>query len=216
MSFTALFLFFFGAIGVFNGLLVSLYFLFKKEGDRKSLLFGFFLFFISERAFRGLIYFFASQLPSLYSKFDPISFMFIGPFLFMYITSNLESSSIFSKYWKPHFIFWLVVAITVYYLFPFLEDPQFWKKYVLTSINFQWLFYMICSIVALTNEKAQSSGKVSLSKPISRWLQLLLLSVFWLVVDFLLLAQRDFWFRTNCVYNNFLLIFHLLPSQQEN
>ncbi len=177
MSFTSLFLFFFGAIGVFNSFLVSLYFIFKKGKLKSNLLFGLFLFFISERALRSLIYFFSSALPNPYSKSDAVTFMFIGPFLFLYVISVINPGSKLVNLWRYHGLFWAIITTIALFKFPFLEDPIFWKKYILTGINLQWLIYILVSLILLINKLYYSKSNTEKYNVTNHWLLLLIASV---------------------------------------
>ena len=177
MSFTSLFLFFFGAIGIFNSFLTSLYFIFKKGKQKSNLFLGLFLFFISERALRSLIYFFAPQLPNAYSKSDAITFIFIGPFLFLYVLSIIKPTSKIVTYWKPHILCWVIVSTILIFKFPFLEDPIFWKKYILSSVNFQWLLYILSSGIIVFRYINQLPSAKEQRHPLNLWLILFLLSI---------------------------------------
>ena len=183
MSFSSLFLFFFGAIGVFNSFLVSLYFIFKKTQNQLStLFFGLFLLFFSERAFRSLIYFFSDVTPNAYSKFGPITFLFIGPFLLLYVVSEIQPKSKMISFWKYHIAFWFTSAIALHIIYPFRTDPIFYKAYILKAINMQWLVYTIISGLCLV--KYMRTVKPG-SK--TRWFSLLIGSVIvmWLIYFFI-------------------------------
>ena len=120
MNYTDQLLFFFGAIGVFNSILVSLYFIFvKKPKVNTNILFGIFLLFLSERALRALVYFFSDSNANGYSSFGPITFIFIGPFLFHYVMSALKINLPYKKFIYGHISFWVLVAIGLHFFMPF-------------------------------------------------------------------------------------------------
>lgn len=178
MNFTSQILFFFGAIGVFNSFLISLYFIiFKKIKSRSHLLFGLFLLFLSERALRSLIYFFSPSIPNMYSKSDPIAFIFIGPFLLLYLLSVLKPDSILVRYWKHYISIWLLLAIGTYFMFPFKSDPLFWKKNILTTINIQWLAHILFSGAVFYKHLKGVLSKKEKVLPINLWIGFLLFSV---------------------------------------
>ncbi len=186
MNYTTQFLFFFGAIGVFNSFLLGIYFVFfRKKGQQSDVFFGFFLLFLSERAFRALVYFFSDKISTSYGSFDPLSFMFIGPFLFLYVLSALDIT--IKKTWKYHILIWLVTAVVLFFAFPFTDDAIFWKKYILRAINLQWLVYIILSgYLLFIKYKEKQSNKVA-QGVIIQWLRLLLLGVLllWLIYFFI-------------------------------
>ena len=183
MSYSSLFLFFFGAIGVFNSFLVSLYVLFKKkENQLSNILFGLFLVFLSERAFRSLIYFFSDITPNAYSKFGPITFLFIGPFLLLYVMSVIQPKSKIVSFWKYHIILWVVLAIALHIIYPFRTDPIFYKAYILKAINFQWLAYTLFSGLCLFNYTRNNAQDNK-----TRWLFFLICGtlLLWLIYFFI-------------------------------
>ncbi len=185
MNYTSLFLFFFGAIGVFNSFLISVNFLFFKNLKKLSnTLFGLFLLFLSERALRSLIYFFSDITPNSYSKFGPITFLFIGPFLLLYIVSVVRPESKIVKFWKHHILLWIIIAIILHVVFPFRNDPVFYKKYILKGINLQWLSYIIISGFLVYRYLRTNPEKTKEDKIKRAWLVLLLVLVLWLIYFF--------------------------------
>ena len=188
MNFTSLFLFFFGAVGVFNSFLVGLYFVkYKKPKQLSSLLFGIFLLFLSERAFRSLIYFFSDISPNGYSKFGPITFLFIGPFLLLYVLSVLKPTHKILRHWKLYIAFWAVFAAALHIIFPFRSDPIFYKAYILKAINFQWLIHILISAVLTFNQIKSIDSKKEKLESKNIWLFLLLIAVLslWLTYFFI-------------------------------
>lgn len=186
MSFTSLFLFFFGAIGVFNSFLISFYFIFKKGKQKSNLLFGLFLFFISERALRSLIYFFSPALPNFYTQSEAISFVFIGPFLLLYVVSIVKPKSKLINNLMYYIFAWILIATTSHILFPFKGNQVSWTKYILFAINMQWLCHILISGLLFFIYINKLSSKSKKKHPINLWIGLLLLSVtiLWLLYFF--------------------------------
>ncbi len=189
MNFTTLFLFFIGAVGVFNSLILSIYFLFFiKPKQITNILFGFFLLFFSERVLRSLVYFFNHyDLSNAYSRFEPVSFVFIGPFLFLYVVSVIKPSSKVVVLWKYHILFWVFIVIGIHFIFPYPDDPMFWKKYILKSINIQWLMYLSISAWFVFKQVKNTQYKQQKLTPIQLWIILLLIAVLilWLIYFFI-------------------------------
>ncbi len=186
MSFTSLFLFFFGAIGVFNSFLISLYFILKRGKQKSNLLFGLFLFFISERALRSLIYFFSPALPNFYTQSEAISFVFIGPFLLLYVVSIVKPKSKLISKWVYYILAWILIALTSHLLFPFKGNQVSWTKYILFSINMQWLCHILISGWLFFIHISKLPSKNERKHPINLWIVLLLISVtlLWLLYFF--------------------------------
>jgi len=187
MDYTSQILFFFGAIGVFNSILISLYFIFiKKPVHFSNRLFGLFLLFLSERALRSLIYFFSDTTSNAYSTFGPITFIFIGPFLFFYVISALKPGSRIISYWKYHILFWIATALGIHFIYPFRADPIFWKRNILVAINIQWLLYLLASIYVLFKSKEGEQEKTDYFSGVKLWILCLLSStlILWTIFFF--------------------------------
>jgi len=194
MNFIPQILFFLGAIGVFNSVIMSLYFIFVTKSKRFSNRFlGLFLFFLSERVLKSLVYFFSSSIPNEYSRFGPITFLFIGPFLYFYIRSITRPSDHKNSYWKFHLILWTLIALSIHFIFPFKEDPIFWKRYILLAINFQWLFYIIISFYISKNLLKEVFRNKLSSLELQYWLLFILVctSILWLLFYFFILIRNN-------------------------
>ncbi len=188
MDFTAQILFLFGGIGVFNSVLISVYFLFsKKSRPITNVLFGFFLLFLSERVLKSLIYFFSDVAPNGYVTFGPVTFLLIGPFLFLYINSRLKFTPKIHKNWKLHILGWVAVAFGMHLIYPFKGDPVFWKNYILPGINLQWLGYLIASGILLFYPIKKTTLKRESLSVSNLWLLLLLIAVavLWFIYFFI-------------------------------
>lgn len=188
MNFSSLFLFFFGAIGAFNSFLVSFYFmLVKRPKQLSNLLFGLFLLFFSERAFRSLIYVYSNESTrNAYSMFDPVTFLFIGPFLLLYILSVINPTHKFLKNGKLYIVLWIICAVAMRLTFPFTRDPIFYKAYILKAINLQWLVHILISVwLVLRFSNTIQLQKDKLSYKI-KWLYTLLAAtlLLWLIFHF--------------------------------
>ena len=211
MSFSSLFLFFFGAIGVFNSFLISLYFILRRR-QQSNLLFGLFLLFLSERALRSLIYFFSSITPNDYSKFGPITFLFIGPFLLFYVLSVIKPTHKILDYWKHYILFWMAIAISMHLVFPFRADPIFYKAYILKAINIQWLIHILISgvLVYKTVNKIQAKKEKCSFKNI--WLYSLIAAVLVLWVIYFFVSFNYFVIGSitfSVLFYSFFLYFNL-------
>ncbi len=217
MGYTAQILFFFGAIGVFNSILISLYFIFFNIPVHFSnRLFGFFLLFLSERALRSLIYFFSDTTPNAYSTFGPITFIFIGPFLFFYVISVLRKDSKTISYWKYHILFWIVIALGIHFIYPFRADPIFWKRNILVAINIQWLCYLLASIYVLFKTKEREKEKTDYFSEVRLWIlcllsgTLILWTIFFFVdLSFFIIGSITF----SVLFYSFFLYFFFRKKQ---
>lgn len=147
MKFLPQILFFFGAVGVFNSIIVSLYFLFSKKYQHLSTqLFGGFLLVLSLRVLKSLFYSFSTVEPISFLQSGPAFFLLIGPMFFTYILSKIRSNAVFIKHWRTHIMFWVVIVLGLMFFYPFYAQVVFNKDILLPLINLQWLVYVIITI----------------------------------------------------------------------
>ncbi len=173
MNFTHQILFFFGAIGVFNSLFISVYVLVKKKfRNLPNILFGLFLFVFSLRVLKSLFYSFSSEEPILFLQIGPSFFLLIGPLLLSYVLSLKKGNSFFVKHWKIHILVWVLVSSFIVVFIPFSKNVELNKSVLLPLINLQWFIYIIISGIRIKSSLI-NFNKVSLS---DKWLVLLVAS----------------------------------------
>lgn len=139
-------LFFFSALGAFNGILLSLYFLFfSKPKHIANLFLGAFLLALSIRVGKSVFFFFNPDLAFDFLQFGLTACFFIGPSLYFYIKTVTSDSSHISSYWKYHYIILALIALIVGYIFPFEEYVDLWREKIILYIYYQWIAYTIAA-----------------------------------------------------------------------
>ncbi|MFK7937719.1 MAG: helix-turn-helix domain-containing protein [Saprospiraceae bacterium] len=142
-------LFFFSALGAFNGVLLSVYFLFFARPKHLSNYFlGGLLAMLSMRIGKSVIFYFNPALAKIYLQFGLYACFMIGPFFFFFFLSNTHHPPL-RLYWK----FWLpALFITIAsfgYFYPYETNGYIWREFVYRSINYQWLFFIGLSAYTL-------------------------------------------------------------------
>ncbi len=146
MEFNQTLLFFFSALGAFNGLFLGLYFLFLTKPKHISNRFlGMLLLMLSFRIGKSVVFYFNPDLAFIYLQIGLSACFFIGPFLYFYIRSMLEPKSKIRTTWKYHIALMLPIIIIVGILYPFEFHIQLWRPYIINGIYLQWFFYSIAS-----------------------------------------------------------------------
>ena len=85
------FLFFFSSLGVFNGLLMSLYFLFfTKNNQLQNTFFGLLILMLTIRIGKSVGHYFIHDLSKIILQVGLSACVFIGPFLYLYLRSVLS------------------------------------------------------------------------------------------------------------------------------
>ncbi len=144
MNFSSELLFFFSALGVFNALLISLYFFFIKRPRTISNFFlGFLLLMLAIRVGKSVFYYFNDDLSIIFIKIGLTACILIGPSLYFYMKSVvLPDSKI--HLWKIHFLVLLSLAIFIGILFPETHNPCLVGNiHWMTIIYSLWAGYII-------------------------------------------------------------------------
>jgi len=146
MEFSRELLFFFSALGAFNGLVLSLYFLFYVKPKHISTKFlGMFLLMLSIRIGKSVFFHFNHELSFHYLQLGLTACFFIGPFLWFYIKSVIEPESNIKNAWKYHMAILLPIALIVGFLYPFKTNIELWRPYIIKSIYITWFIYILAS-----------------------------------------------------------------------
>ncbi len=146
MIFNNQLLFFFSALGAFNGLLLSFYFLFfAKPRHISNRFLGAFLLMLSIRVGKSVAFYFNPDLSFIFLQFGLSVCLFIGPFLYFYIKSVIQPQSNILKSWIYHIILLISVASIIGYMYPFDTNVGLWRPYFIYTIYLEWLGYTIVS-----------------------------------------------------------------------
>lgn len=154
MEFSRELLFFFSALGAFNGLVLGLYFiLFAKPRHASNYFLGVLLLALSIRIGKSVFLYFNQDLAGIYLQFGLSACLFIGPSLYFYLRSAVHPDKSQSG-WKLHFLPLLVVIITIDILYPWYDYRQEWF-YFFNAIYLIWLTYLIFSGLLIRSSLAK-------------------------------------------------------------
>jgi len=138
-------IFFFSSLGVFNGILLSLYLLlFTKKKSLSKYLLGALIFALSIRIGKSVLLYFDPTLPKIYLQIGLSACLFIGPLLFLYLKAVLGQVKNMPASWKWSLIGLLVIIVGVGSIKPYQTDPVFWNEYVVNHIYSVW-FIGVCA-----------------------------------------------------------------------
>lgn len=198
-------LFFFGAIGVFNCLIISLYFLISRS--RRSLnnrVLGLFLLVLSLRILLSLFYAFSTIETVYIIQTGPFFFLLIGPLFLTYILSSIKSDSVLLKYWKYHILFWFLIVISFMIFLPFKKNVSLVKETILPIINLQWLVYIIISGFIVKSKIKKLKNTTDLLK----WLASLTISVLILWLSYFFI-KFEYFVSGSIIFSILFYIFYL-------
>ncbi|NER16582.1 helix-turn-helix domain-containing protein [Spongiivirga citrea] len=151
MEFEDQILFFFSALGGFNGLFLSLYFGFIiKNKNIATYFLAALLFVISVRVIKSVFLTFYPETSSLFIQVGLTACFLIGPFLYLYTRIATRPDSIGKWQWLLHIVPIIVFMIVTGILYPYNEYWHLWQRrsdgifgYMLL---FLWTIYLIAAI----------------------------------------------------------------------
>jgi AraC-like DNA-binding protein len=146
MNFTKELLFFFSALGAFNGLVLSCYFFFfTKKKQLSNYFLGILLLVLSIRIGKSVFLFFKPDLPRIYLQIGLSACFFIGPALFYFVKSSIEQTIVIPNKWKWNFIVLLAVILAIGIVFPYETYPKYWNLYIIKIIYLQWFVCILAT-----------------------------------------------------------------------
>ncbi len=161
MSFESQMLFFFSALGAFNGIFLSFYFaFFNKQRKRASYFLSALLLVISVRVAKSTFLIFYPGISSTFVEIGLMACFLIGPFLFLYTKETLHPSKASRWNWLLHIMPVVILMLIVHLKYPYLENRHMWHRsrggpfgWLLFS---QWLVYVIISLYMCRKVFAQA------------------------------------------------------------
>lgn len=139
-------LFFFSALGAFNGILLCIYlFFFTKEKSLSKYLLGGLILALSIRIGKSVLLYFDPNLPKTYLQIGLSACFFIGPFLFFYLKSVIEGHKEMPKLWAGILLAFAIFITAGGIIRPYQTYPDFWNTISIYIIYWQWLFFMVGS-----------------------------------------------------------------------
>ncbi|ROH95667.1 helix-turn-helix domain-containing protein [Chryseobacterium daecheongense] len=145
MNFAQQMLFFFSAIGAFNGLLLGIYLLFfKKLKDIPDFFLGLILLTLSTRVSISVCIYFYPDWPRIIPYLGLAALFFTGPALLYYIRSSFLQEQFVLKNCRKSFgiLTGILAVVGVLYLF----FPITWDRYFATFVYTVWSVFVFLSI----------------------------------------------------------------------
>ena len=142
-------LFFFSALGAFNGLLFGLYFLLLAHPTAlKTRLFGAFILALSARVGKSVFLFFNPDLAREFLQVGLTACLFIGPLLYFYVRAATEGDSRgLRRSLSAQLIGWALLALIGGTLYPYADYGVTWRRYIIYGIYAVWAIYTVLAII---------------------------------------------------------------------
>lgn len=143
MSFESQIIFFFSALGAFNGFLLSIYFAgIAKKKQFSNYFLALLLLMLSIRIIKSVFFYFNSQLSNIFIQIGLSACILIGPFLFLYLKTYTTKNK---TNWQIHIAPFLIGITILGTLYPYVEHRTIWSKWIVKGIHIQWLTYILFS-----------------------------------------------------------------------
>ncbi|MCA1918889.1 MAG: helix-turn-helix domain-containing protein [Flavobacterium piscis] len=136
-------LFFFSALGAFNGFILSIYFAINaKKKNFTNYFLSLLLLVLSVRIVKSIFFYFNPHLSNIFIQIGLSACVLIGPFLFLY----LKSYKVKKLNWTKHVVYYLLVITILGIFYPYVEHRAIWSKWIVCAIYSQWFIYIILSL----------------------------------------------------------------------
>ncbi len=151
MEFENQILFFFSAIGAFNGLFLSAYFaFFIKNKNRATYFLSALLLVVSIRVAKSVFLTFYHDISNGFIQLGLSACLLIGPFLYLYVSEAISEKKQHGRTWLWHIVPVVLGMVLIGYYFPYKEYRYLWQRssngYLCWLLFGQWLVYILLSI----------------------------------------------------------------------
>jgi AraC-like DNA-binding protein len=175
MAFCKEILFFFSALGAFNGLLLSFYFFFLvKKRTISHFFLGTLLLALSLRVGKSVLFYFDRSLPEIYRQIGLSACFFIGPSLYFFLKSSLTPVKTLPSAWKIQLGILVGIITLGGAMVPYQGYPVIWNRVWVPFIYSQWAAYLIASGFLVKTNLQKLIKSPSMLSPYEWWI----LSVF--------------------------------------
>ncbi len=137
-------LFFFSALGAFNGFILSVYFAITASKKKFSNYFlAFLLLTLSIRIIKSAFFYFNPQLSNIYIQIGLSACILIGSFLYLYLKSQTTTEKI---NWILHILPYMIGITVLGLMYPYVKYQEIWSRWIVKGIYLQWFVYIALSI----------------------------------------------------------------------
>lgn len=146
-------LFFFSALGAFNGLLLTAYLFFFKPTTIQRRLLALLMLVISLRVSKSIWFYFDPDIGKQFLQLGLSACFLIGPFLYLYVVSQVSALDKLRFNWKLHLGLLLSLVIGLGILYPYQSNVVLWG-WVYKVINITWGLYIVSAAMQLLPKAA--------------------------------------------------------------
>lgn len=173
-------LFLLSALGGLNGLFLSAYFAFLiKQKTKATYFLSGLLLAVSVRITKSAFLHFNGSANILwFVQIGLIACALIGPFLYLYIKEE-TSKKVSSKYgWLIHITMPIIIMITLFGIYSYKTERNFWNLTIRWGIYSQWFLYVIASIYLIKDLFKKAFDKIQKLTNKEIWMLNIVVAVF--------------------------------------
>lgn len=169
-------LFFFSALGAFNGLVLGLFLLFftPKKYVANYFLSGLLLA-LSVRVGKSVFLYFHGGLPKIYLQIGLSACFFIGPFLYFFVRSAVKPAATFPRNWLLTLVLLAAITVAVGVATPYATYPELWNAYLAKLIYGQWFAFLLASGFVVRDLLKKLVARSYPMKPAESWIVMIYL-----------------------------------------
>ncbi|WP_421799901.1 helix-turn-helix domain-containing protein [Haliscomenobacter sp.] len=163
--------FFFSALGAFNGLLLSSYFFFFVKRRTVSHYFlGALLLVLSLRVGKSVLFYFDRDLPKIYLQIGLSACFFIGPTLYFFLKSGLNSVKSLPRNWGIQLLVLFLLITLGGIILPYQQHPWVWNRVYVPIIYTEWAIYVVASGILMKEVLKKLFFQRAETKPYDLWM----------------------------------------------
>ena len=141
-------LFFFSALGAFNGLFLSFYFAFSKHAGIQQRLLAALILMLTLRISKSIWFYFDPTLGKQFLQLGLSACFLIGPLLYCYVESCIKNTEDRNSLWLWHIGFYVIVTVVGGTVYPYQSNIELWGVFY-RIINWVWAAYVLLSVLLL-------------------------------------------------------------------
>lgn len=148
MDFESQIIFFFSALGAFNGILLSIYFAITAKRKKFSNYFlALLLLVLSIRITKSIFLYFNPELANIFIQIGLSACILIGPSLFLYLKTNSTKKPV---NYTIHTLPYLVMMSLLGIFYQYADHKGGWSFWIVNGIYLQWFIYIALSFKFIT------------------------------------------------------------------
>ena len=146
-------LFFFSALGAFNGLALALYLWFAGKTSVAQRALALLILMVSVRTGKSVAFYFLTDTPAPVMQAGLTACLLIGPALYFFIRASLLNSNALPSFEWGHAAVLLGTTLLLNVFWPYHEHAALWHQVVVHSANWLWLCYLLLSTALLVQQR---------------------------------------------------------------